>query len=163
MKNQINFKIIFFSSLIFASCTNYLEYKPIESLSGKTFRLLDLNVKNRDTFKTENIDIGEESMLYFSECKPKKNLPCSGKLILNKEIIKFTFGHSYIVKGIGIQGIDFSIKKFPEDLPTLILIGEWTPEKQKNGEYLLTGTLGFKKNYPSILATHEATMKLKIE
>jgi len=84
-------------------------------------------------------------------------------MILNGELINFTFDNSYTASGIFIQGTDTTMKKFPLDLPSIILTGDYNVEVQKNGDYILTGTVGFKKDFPSILSTHYATLKLRKE
>lgn len=162
MKKKITF-ISIIINIIFISCQSYFDYKPLASLNGKKFRILNFSVQNRGTLIIENIDLGKESSLIFSDCNSKKDLPCTGTLKLDKENINFTFSNSYTISGIFIQGVDSTMKKFPFDLPSIILTGDYKVEEEKKGEYLLTGTLGYKKNYPSIYATHEAKIKLKIE
>ncbi|MFY7936611.1 MAG: hypothetical protein ACOVOQ_04490 [Flavobacterium sp.] len=162
MKKKIFISILLIN-MIFISCQSYFDYKPLVNLNGKEFRILDFSIQNRGTLVNENIDLGKESKFIFSDCNSKKDLPCTGTLILDKENLKFTFSNSYTVRGIFIQGIDTTMKIFPLDLPTIILTGDYKVEEQKKGEYLLIGTIGFKKNYPSIYATHEAKIKLKIE
>lgn len=153
----------FLMSIGFISCQSEFDYKPLASVRGKHFQIISFNVQNRGTLKDEEINLGDKSEIYFSDCSSQNDIPCEGSMILNGEVINFTFGTSYTASGIFIQGTDTTMKEFPKDLPSLILTGDYNVDVQKKGEYILRGTVGFKKNYPSILATHSATLKLRKE